>query len=522
MGIITIGDILNIKIGDYYLDNQQMDIVLNDDDYLLVVAGAGSGKTLTILGKIYYLINVKGMLPNEILCISFTKASANSLKEKIKKEFSLDVPVYTFHKLALEILKENNLNYEIADDNTLENIIHEFFEITILNYPQYMKLILYYFSSGSRGKVREKYLNFYKNNYNKLILFEKLIATFIHLIKCNNFKLESFSFFLKQARRTFSYKTYKREKIFLILALNLYLMYEDYLSQNKEIDFDDMIINATNQVNSNGIKSRYKYVIIDEYQDTSFVRFSLIKEILDKTGAKLMVVGDDFQSIYRFTGCDLSLFLKFNDYFSNAKIMKIENTYRNSQELIAVAGDFVMRNKNQIRKNLHSNKHLDFPIQIIYYENIKSSFISLIIEIYNDTKSPILILGRNNKDINLVLSDEFKLRDDGNIIYTKNLDIKLKYLTVHKSKGLEEENVVIINLENSFLGFPNQIKDDRVLRFVSKSFEKYLYSEERRLFYVALTRTKNKVYLLVSKKKPSVFVLELSRNYKKFIATRSD
>lgn len=499
------------KICGYYLDYQQTEIVLDESKYLLVVAGAGSGKTLTILGKIYHLVNNKKILPSEILCISFTRSSANSLKEKIKKEFSLDMPVYTFHKLSLEILKDSNYNYEIADDNILDNIIHEFFSITILDYPKYMKLILYYFDKSSRGKIKNCYLTLYKNNYKEIILFERLISTFIHLMKCNNYGTQSFTKFLKTARRTFSYRTYKREKIFLIFSLNLYLMYQEYLEKNNEIDFDDMILKATDYVEQNGIKNNFKYIIIDEYQDTSYVRFNLIKKILDETNARLMVVGDDFQSIYRFTGCDLSLFLNFNNYFDGSKIMKIENTYRNSQELIKIAGDFVMKNKKQIRKNLRSNKHLDFPVCLIYYNDIKSKFIKLIEKIYLETNKPILILGRNNKDIYSVLDSNFKLRDDGMIIFNNNPDIKLYYLTVHKSKGLEEENVIIINMRNDYLGFPNQIKDDRVLRFVSKDYEKYPYSEERRLFYVGLTRTKNKVYLLVPRKNPSVFIKEIEK-----------
>ena len=134
--------ILDIKINGYSLDNEQMKIVLDDSKHLLVTAGAGSGKTFTILGKIYYLINYKKISPSEILCISFTRASANNLKEKIEKEFHADIPVYTFHKLSLEILKESKGSYEIADSDTLENIIHEFFIHTILDYPKYMKLVL--------------------------------------------------------------------------------------------------------------------------------------------------------------------------------------------------------------------------------------------------------------------------------------------------------------------------------------------------------------------------------------------
>ena len=109
--------ILNDKICGYNLDKQQQDIVLDESNHLLVVAGAGSGKTLTILGKINYLIKYKNILPKEILCISFTKASSDSLKDKIRKEFNIDMPVYTFHKLGINILSSNCYKYLIAESN---------------------------------------------------------------------------------------------------------------------------------------------------------------------------------------------------------------------------------------------------------------------------------------------------------------------------------------------------------------------------------------------------------------------
>ena len=499
---------MNDKICGYYLDKEQQKIVLDKSKYLLVVAGAGSGKTLTILGKINYLVKYKKINKNDILCISFTKASSESLKEKIKQEFNLDMNVYTFHKLSLEILKENKIRYNITDPNTLDDIIHKFIYIDVLNSKKYMKRILKYFKIKYKNK--KEYLKFIENN-EEVELFEKLISTFIHLFKCNGYKLEDFNLFLKKAKRKIF--KYRYNKNFLIIVLNIYLEYEKYLKTNKEIDFDDMIIKATNLVNKKGIKHKYKYIIIDEYQDTSLVRFNLIKEILDKTNSNLMVVGDDFQSIYRFTGCDISLFLNFKKYFKKAKILKIQNTYRNSQELIDIAGNFVMKNKNQINKNLKSNKHINKPIKIVYYENIRRKFIEIINKIYKETNKPILILGRNNKDINILLNNKIKLEND-NLIYLENKNIKMKYLTVHKSKGLEEENVILINLENKLTGFPNQMKDDKLLRFVSKRYEKYPFSEERRLFYVALTRTKNYVYILVPKNKESQFIKELKKDYK--------
>lgn len=508
---------MNDKICGYFLDEQQQEIVLDDSNHLLVVAGAGSGKTLTILGKIHYLINYKGVLPKEILCISFTKASASSLKEKIKKEFLLDMPVYTFHKLSLEILKEDSISYEITSSDTLDNVIHEFFSIRVLESCIYRKKVFQYFSIKGIGDTRDKYLKFYKRYYDKLEMLEKQLSTFLHLFKCNNFSLQDFSNFLEISRKKLFNWNYKKEKIFLSFALNIYLIYQEYLKENNEIDFDDMIIYATKYARECGVRNPYKYIIIDEYQDTSYIRFLLIKSILDYTKAKLMVVGDDFQSIYKFTGCDLSLFLDFQKYFEDAKVMKIENTYRNSMELVKIAGDFVMRNRSQIKKDLKSKKHIDYPIQIVYYKEIEKAFFNLVMDIYRKTQKPILVLGRNNKDIEVVLGNNFKIKENGRLICKTNEKLEVYYLTAHKSKGLEEENVVVINLEDKLLGFPSQIKEDKMLRFVNRSFDKYPYSEERRLFYVALTRTKNYVYLLTPRRGYSIFIRELLKDYKRKI-----
>ena len=267
---------------------------------------------------------------------------------------------------------------------------------------------------------------------------------------------------------------------------------------------------ANKLVLKNGIKKKYKYIIIDEYQDTSYVKFNLIKNILEKTNAHLLAVGDDFQSIYRFTGCNLDIFVNFKKYFKDSTIMKIENTYRNSLELINITSKFILKNKKQIKKNLQSSKHLDKPIKYIYYNNKKEIFKKLIIDIYNKTKKEIMILGRNNKDINSVINDDFILSNN-DLIFLKNKDIKMKYYTVHKSKGLESDNVIIINMEDKLLGFPSQIEDDKILGFVLNKKDYYPYEEERRIFYVALTRTKNEVYLLIPVNKKSIFVDEIKK-----------
>jgi DNA helicase-4 len=198
---------------------------------------------------------------------------------------------------------------------------------------------------------------------------------------------------------------------------------------------------------------------------------------------------------------------KFKKYYGYTRVIKIVNTYRNSIELINTANTFIIKNRYQIKKKLLSNKHLEKPIKIIYYKKNESIIFKKLLELISGN---VLILGRNNFDVNYVLNDEITFKDN-KIIYKKEYD----YKTVHRSKGLEEDNIILINLNNSRYGFPNK-KNDNITKVLLPK-DRYLYEEERRLFYVALTRTKNYIYLLVDIDNPSTFVKELLRNSKKYI-----
>lgn len=256
----------------------------------------------------------------------------------------------------------------------------------------------------------------------------------------------------------------------LTFILNIYIIYTTYLKDKVEIDFDDMIIKATSLINNNGLDKKTKYVIVDEYQDTSYIRFLLINAIVNKSNANLLALGDDFQSIYRFTDCDISLFLDFKKHFVDAHIKRLEKTYRNSQELIEVASKFIMKNKKQIRKKLYSDKNLDNPIRIVFYKTIRKEFITIIKYLSENYSNYIMVLGRNNFGVYMLVCDDIKhIKSKTFVKEYEFLDIY--YMTVHKSKGLEDNNVILINL-------------------LIKKYDNYLYSEERRLFYVVLTRTK--------------------------------
>ena len=428
----------------------------------LVVAGAGSGKTFIIVNKIKYLLDNNIYKENELLVISFTNESVNDLKRKI----DYDLDIMTFHKLAITLI--NNPDMKISNEYYLKFIINEYF--------------------NSYGKYNKKQNKLIKRILQEMDIdnLKKLIFTFINLYKSNyndiNYLLNLYQ------------KSKFINKIYFKIILEIYHIYNQELKASNLYDFNDMIKIATNNINNNIIKTNYKYIIIDEFQDTSLNRFKLIDAIMKQNNAKIFVVGDDYQSIYRFSGCNIDIFLNFNKLVNNLNIINLDYNYRNPKEIIDVANSFIMKNKNQIKKETICLKNINKPIKICFYKN-KRTAIEKILK-YIDTK--YLILGRNNKD-----KDLFNVQDK-------------PFLTIHKSKGLEEDNIILINLTNNNNSLPSKIKNHKIINKLIKT-DYYPYEEERRLFYVALTRTRNNIYLLVPKSNYSIFIKELMKNYKNYI-----
>ena len=443
----------NINKLDSNLNYYQKESILIDDNILLV-AGAGSGKTTTIINKINYLVENLNINEKDILCLSFTSNTVNELKNKIK----YNIDIYTFHKLALEILSDHNIYFGISSDY-LDYVINE---------------ILYKYDLDYIKKIIISFINMYKKKNNTNIKLEKL----------------------------------SNKNILLKVIYSLYIIYENELHSQGLLDFNDMINECINVINKIGLKRFYKYIIIDEYQDISYERFILIKQIKDLCNSKIFAVGDDFQSIYAFSGSNINMFLRFKKYFGYSKIIKLNYTYRNSLELTNVANRFITKNIKQIRKKIISNKHNNKPIKIVYYNHNEDILLKRLL---STVDTNITILVRNKKDINSIMSNEITINNE-EIIYKEK---HIKYMTVHKSKGLEFDNVIILNMENSYLGFPNKMKNPDIFKYI-KVKDNSIF-EERRLFYVALTRTKNNVYIFVSKQKPSIFIKELFLDSKKYI-----
>ena len=667
------------------LDDEQRTSVLTDELSTLVVAGAGSGKTLTICGKVEYLLKEKNVAPEEILLLSYSKKSADDLLLKVSK-IDDRLTVGTFHKIGLDVLKETQNKTFVVEDQ-YKAIIEEYFRVEMKNRPHMLQTILtyyslyiasdkhdkrykdegemfedlkkqdystlksqllrltndvngretlkkehvksfeemaianWYFINGidyvyespyvvdvstvdkrqylpdfylpkykiyhehygiNRAGKAEQYdgptaqtyvdnikwkrathaqnhttcIETYSFEFDEGTVFEKLeralkakgvafrplsdkevynalesiyegqafksfinlIRTFLSLYKAR-FRDESGFDSLLDYKFPNAYER-RRATLFLRIVKDVYRYYLDYLRREDKIDFDDMILMSTQELDKSD-NFKYKYIIVDEFQDISLSRMLFLKKLISHGHSKLFSVGDDWQAIYRFSGCDINIFLQFEKYFGASAITKITTTHRNSQELQDIAGPFIKANPEQYNKKINSSKHLDHPIRIMYYSDKKYyAFLDVLKEISKTTANAnVLILGRNNKDFETISLDnriyiDFKESKEHNtVVKVRDFpNMHLTYSTVHGSKGLEEDYVVIINADDSRLGFPNKMEDDELLDMVLSSKSNYEYAEERRLWYVALTRTRTYTYILANSDNPSIFVKEIEKH----------
>lgn len=687
------------------LDDDQRKVILTDEDYCLVIAGAGAGKTTTVAAKVKYLVEKQKIKPEEILVVSFTNKAVDELRDKIQKQLNIDCPITTFHASGNAILhKQNDEKLNIVQNEKLYYVLEDYFNESVLMNEKLVDDLVRFFASycdapadeivdkailfnqiasssfttlkSELGEYEKKIIpsgekkyitiqneqlrsneevqiaNFlYLNNidyeyepkykfnipgstkpytpdfiirqndkevyiehfgvtedgynnrysdeelakYNKA-MHDKVALHKIHgtplICTCSKYndgreltdhlkeKLEGFGFRLnpkdnKEVMKKISNQdgsryvrklinlvdrfignfktngypvqqfdewqlatTNVRTKLFLRICKECYLEYERYLNKNNAIDFSDMINKSALLLReSDTVKKQinFKYIIVDEYQDISRQRFDLVEAIHANSQAKIIAVGDDWQSIYAFSGSDITLFTKFSEIMGYAELLSITKTYRNSQEVIDIAGNFIQKNSSQIKKHLQSPKNIKDPVIIYTYDskekgknqsgalyNLARAVEIAIEQILsydnenNKKSSSILLLGRFGFDgKNLERSGLFEFQNYGSKVRSiKYPNLNITFMTAHASKGLGYDNVIVINGKNETYGFPSKIEDDPVLNYVIKRDHSIEAAEERRLFYVAMTRTKNRVYFIAPESNPSEFLLEIKRDYK--------
>jgi DNA helicase-4 len=638
------------------LTDKQIEAILCDEDATLVNAGAGTGKTSTVVGKIAYLIKSGEALPDEILALAYGRDAAAELRERVKDRLGVDVEVRTFHSLGMQLLKDlaghklqiadaakderaflaliARLLYEISKSDEGKRLVLEFVSFhryparfldeydSKHNYLQYMQkyeprtlrgelvksfeeLLIadwlylngvkyeyeYPYAHETATLVRRQYKpDFYLSEYDiylehfgvdrdgqtafgidpkkyqegivwkrelhnkfgttlietyswqrkegvllkvlKEACLEKgvqlkpfdseqlreLLATrelgkkvvallkdFLAVFKENQHSLED----LRSQIASRSAGEMERASCFFDLFELLYNRYQGHLAERQEIDFSDLIKLSTEALKRGEVKCEFKRIIIDEYQDISNGRYKLVQEILaQRLDSRIMCVGDDWQSIYGFTGSDVEKSTKFSEYFHFSTIVPLDQTFRFTEPIIALSSDFIQRNPNQLRKAVHGrDSSLRSACELFSFPT--SADIDLVSVLRSvDSERPARQVWR------VFLVARYNFCEPANLsdLKARFPMLKLEFLTVHASKGREADAVVILDIKGGRYGFPGSIENDPLMAYVIPGAEDIEYAEERRVMYVAMTRARDKVCFVCVRDQPSEFLQEISRH----------
>lgn len=287
----------------------------------------------------------------------------------------------------------------------------------------------------------------------------------------------------------------------------IYERYQLYLFNNGEYDYTDVLLKTADLCEKEN-PYNYSYILVDEFQDISMDKYLYLKSLRKQNPfTTLFCVGDDWQSIYRFSGSDMTLFYDFQKFFGYTEECKIETTHRFGQPLLNASSIFILTNPEQKVKEVSTTLKNSTNIRFRPYSRGEElRVVEEIVDLIPNNES-IFILGR------------YRFNADSIGVHTKNLSPKepievyikgrrIRYLTIHSSKGLEADHVIILDCEGGTYGFPSLISDDPILEYVLSGADSFENAEERRVFYVGITRARKSTYCLFNSEEPSPFLAE--------------
>lgn len=347
------------------------------------------------------------------------------------------------------------------------------------------------------------FLEEFKGYFEEVKDFVRQIIRICDMIKVENITIEEV---VKRA----SADKHERIRVFYELAIPIITGYIEYTTNKSYLDFNDLITKTISLfTNFEDVRQRYQdrfqYVLVDEFQDVNNLQVELIR-LLIKPETQLFCVGDDWQSIYGFRGSNVEYIINFEKYFSNASVIKLNQNYRSEKNIVEASNEVIKNNKFKIEKDIAAVKDTQQKIIIQKGNNLADNVrytIEKVQELLEEgyAKDDILFLyRRNNMFFNY--KEEFK-----------KYNFYVNGKTIHASKGLEAKVVFIVGLTEGKGGFPDVWLEDRLFQIIKTADYNLLLEEERRLFYVAITRAKDKLYLITVKGNESSFLNEIPDEY---------
>ena len=423
------------------LNKQQLEASLPDKGVSLVIAGAGTGKTTTMIEKIKNVLIHSDLAPENLLILTFSRKAAEEIKTRLGRNSGTDItPVFsgTFHSFALQLLREYPSIY-----------------IKHFRFPAFPGIIT---DEDKKEIIRN------------IILSRKELYLGI---PCDTvFNLAENLHRLKPELL----KKLEHSGLFNLIQ-EIPEKYKDYKTLKALIDFDDMIAHASLLLKEvpeirDSVRSRYRHIFVDEFQDTSDDNFELLSLLLCSEKPNLFMVGDDYQSIYGFRNAKVEYIINIKKYFPEAKILELTFNYRSGKKIIKLSNSFIRQNRFRTSKKIIPCKD---QRGIVKFHSVakggsETGAINKIISEVSETRN-IAVIYRNNYQ-EMILRREL----------AATTSRKLQFLTMHGSKGLEFDIVIITGISDRII--PDRTSD---------------IEEERRLFYVAMTRAENELHLIFHK-----------------------
>ncbi|ENN8375944.1 DNA helicase IV [Providencia rettgeri] len=470
--------------------------VINGEDNVLVLAGAGSGKTSVLVARAGWLI-LRGLAkPEQILLLAFGRKAADEMNERIHSRLQQDIEAKTFHALALHIIREGSKKSPVISELETDTqkrhtlLLNEWREQCSAKKAQ---------AKGWREWLSEELQweipdgEFWKDEKISTKVATRLDRWLSLMRMHGGSQKDMIENTAEEIRDLFQ----KRIR----LMAPLLKAWKSALKDEGAIDFSGLIHQAINILEKGRFISPWKHILVDEFQDISPLRAKLL-QVLRKQNKQttLFAVGDDWQAIYRFSGAELDLTTSFEHNFGIGELCALDTTYRFNERIGEVANQFILQNPMQLDKPLNSLTKGNKKSVILLYEDALERLLDKMSGYVLDDET-ILVLARYHY-LKPNILDKAKTR------WPK---LNIQFMTIHASKGQQADHVIICGLNSGKDGFPAPARESIIEQALLPMPEDFDHAEERRLLYVALTRAKQQVWLLYHPEKPSEFVDELKQ-----------